>query len=359
MCLRPNTIPSNVAVPNERPSNELISLTRIGKACDTIEMEQGRMKARKFSQLVVAVLLAPAFLLLAGCPPVDSGKTDGEIDGIDLSVSVSGLSPVALNGTWSFDAAVKNGGTVDAGASTLEYVVNGTHTQVAVGPIAAGGSQTLHLSGAVTDLTSTPGTHDITVIADALNAVAETNEGNDTAAAAIPVIYPEIVIDTYDAFDPNLTQAVYSTDMELWKAGDASPLASDSALSIPRPRPPGWPYKFGAYIDYTGGMAPGTYYVRVGASSPGDQVEYGIRVIMAPNNSYAGWTFSTSVTDPGDTPLTAPVPFDPAQLSSYQTMQLGGGAYPDRLHRATSGTTDPDTGDVISYTVNWIKLILP
>jgi subtilase family serine protease len=116
------------------------------------------------------------------------------INDVDLTVSVSQVTPAPLGGTWSFIATVKNSGMGTAGPSTLAYAVNNTLKEVLVGSIAPNLSQSFTLSGNVSDLASAPGTYHISLAADAFNAVTETNETNNSADAAIQVTYVDLTV---------------------------------------------------------------------------------------------------------------------------------------------------------------------
>ena len=262
--------------------------------------------------------------------------TDGTSVSVDTTAPTVAITGAAVSGT-----------SVVVSYTVSETLTSGTATVTGASPYSLTGSQLAAGSQAVTLNLAGGSVYTIGFSVSDLS-------GNVGTAATN--LYAEVVIDTYNASVPDAVRASSSTNASLWRPGATDAIASDVAGAA---RPIGWPYKFGAYIDYKGGLLSGSYYVLVSATSPGDDVDYGIRVITTPSSSYAGWTFTTSVTDPGDTPLTAPVPFNPALLSSYQTMQLGGGAYPDRLHRGLTGTWDDATGDLVSYTVNWVKVILP
>ena len=269
---------------------------------------------------------------------------------VDLTVSVTPVAPLHLGGIWSSNATVTNFGTGTAGPSTLEYLVNGRATQIAVGSLAPqGGSQTLNLSGNVSDLTSAPGTYHVTVIADALNAVAETNENNNTANLAVPVIYDEIVLDTYDPGSPGSFAPFYSTYMELWSSDGKTMLTSDdSGASRPGAVSAGF-----AYIDYAQGLAPGDYYVLVKetpSDNPTHAFGYAIRVMTAPSTSYDGWDFGGAYATESttDTPLAGGTGIP----TLFQTMQVNNpppNPPPnDRLNRF-----------LVVDGVNWVKIHLP
>jgi hypothetical protein len=158
--------------------------------------------------------------------------------------------------------------------------------------------------------------------------------------------YNEIVIDTYDPVTPSNPVASKSSTMQLWSSDGKTMLASDTA-GASRP-PTGWPYKFGAYIDYTGGLVPGDYWVLVEASSPGDSFGYGIRVIAAPDSSYTAWNLAAASESVSDQPLAggSGIP------TTFQTMVLNNPP-------GTPSSTNHLSRSIVSGGVNWIKITLP
>ena len=275
---------------------------------------------------------------------------------VDLTVRITPVTPVHLGGIWSSSATVINGGTGTAGPTTLEYLVNGNATTIPVGSLAPGASQSFSLSGNVSDLTLASGTYHVSVIADALNAVVELNEGNNTADLVVPVIYDEIVLDTYNPTDPTgLLGPDASNYMELWSSDGSTLLAYDDGGSGSS-RPPSQLNQLFAYLDYRvgysqsgvpvgNGLPPGDYFVRVRASSPGDLVPYAIRVLDQPNNSYQNWTLQAPTNTGSDNPTTG----GPDIRAAYQTLVFGD-ASKNRLSREVPGALDGN---------NWVKITLP
>jgi hypothetical protein len=162
------------------------------------------------------------------------------------------------------------------------------------------------------------------------------------------ITYNEIVIDTYDPVDPNSLFAPSSSTMQLWSSDGKTMLASDIA-GASRPSNP-WPYKHGAYIDYTAGLVSGDYWVLVEATSPtGDTFGYSIRAIAVPDISYSGWTFGASTTESVTDQPTAGGTGIP---TIFQTMILND---PPSVPSATNHLNR----FIVPFGVNWIKLKLP
>jgi hypothetical protein len=167
------------------------------------------------------------------------------------------------------------------------------------------------------------------------------------------VTYNRIVIDTYDPTDPAGPDAGNSNYIELWSSDGKTLLALDNGLSSSRPAEIStgvpWPNQNYAYIDYTAGLTSGDYYVLIGASHPGDEFGYGIRVLTAPDSSYTGWTFSGLASETvSDTPPTggSGIP------STFRTMVLNNPPN-DRLNRYIVKIDATHSG------VNWVKITLP
>ncbi len=165
-------------------------------------------------------------------------------------------------------------------------------------------------------------------------------------SAAAPVItYSRIIIDTYNPTD-GTSLAGSANYLELWSSDGKTLLAHDDG-SAQAARPTN---QFYAYLDYNGGLTSGDYWVLVLASSPGDSVDYGIRVLTAPDSSYAGWAFGGPASETiSDQPLTggSGIP------STFQTIKLSNSTS-DRLNRFIISIVP-----AVSSGVNWIKLTLP
>ena len=97
-----------------------------------------------------------------------------------------------------------------------------------------------------------------------------------------------------------------------------------------------------ARIDYTGGLAPGTYYVRVRGQKSTTDGFYAVRLLLTqPEIDYSAWYFGVTGDDasyePDDDPPSGGVPTDPVPIT------VGG-----KLNRAL---TDGD--------VDWLVFTLP
>lgn len=119
-------------------------------------------------------LTAPTQLVVAQSP------------GPDLLVTGISTNPVnpPVGAQVGFTVTVQNRGTSAAAASTTRVSVGGTTLNGATPSIAAGASAAVAISGT---WTATSGGATITAAADATNAVAETNEGNNSLTQSIVV----------------------------------------------------------------------------------------------------------------------------------------------------------------------------
>ncbi|MGW4941496.1 CARDB domain-containing protein [Actinoplanes sp. NPDC004185] len=110
----------------------------------------------------------------------------GQAPGPDLQVTGITSNPAspAAGAAVSFTVAVNNRGTSAAGASSTRLVVGGTTLTGATPAIAAGATANVAIGGT---WTATNGGATLTATADVGNAVAETNENNNTLARSIVV----------------------------------------------------------------------------------------------------------------------------------------------------------------------------
>jgi hypothetical protein len=110
----------------------------------------------------------------------------GQAPGPDLQVVAITSNPAnpAVGAAVSFTVAVNNRGTSASGASTTRLVVGSTTLNGATAAIAAGATANVAISGT---WTATSGGATLTATADAANAVAETNENNNTLARSVVV----------------------------------------------------------------------------------------------------------------------------------------------------------------------------
>jgi hypothetical protein len=164
--------------------------------------------------------------------------------------------------------------------------------------------------------------------------------------ARAPITYNEIVIDTYDPASPGSVVGPGSS-MQLWSSDGKTMLASD--IGAGGSRPTLWPYRNGAYIDYTGGLVSGDYWVLVEATSPPDSFPYGIRVIAAPDSSYTAWGFGASTTE---SVTDQPSAGGSGIPTKFQTMVLND---PPGIPSSTNHLNR----FIVPFGVNWIKLTLP
>jgi hypothetical protein len=306
-------------------------------------------------------------IVITPAPP--AGQPDLKITAIQVP-----STPQTIAATWTLAATVANGGTADAGPSTLLYqvstssVLDSSATAIGTRPVPA-----LAAGASYTDTWSTTfsipqsGTHWIYVTTDSGGVVAESNEANNTSSASVPIIYGLIVIDTYlpksgapssvDTF-VSLFSSSGDTTVEtpnIWK-DDLPPYTTEKGAIIEK----GSAGDYGR-ITYSGGLAPGTYYIRVRGVQSTQNGPYGIRVlnVAADNPTGPGWpwyflTTNTADANPlggsyesDDSPLQGGVPPNAVPIT------LGG-----KLNRwLTAGNitaAPPVPGDV-----DWFKLTLP
>ena len=302
-------------------------------------------------------------LLSIGCAP--TGPALPALPDLAVwTVSVP-ASAVAVDDQWELGATIVNTGTADAAASSLEYwysddgildggdVLIGTHP---VPPLAAGANfaDVWSTTYAVADSGGSPGTHRIFAVADSDAAVSEPDEANNTSRAPVAVLYDRVIIDTYkpgalinaantfaSLFGP-AGDPTTETGTELWN-GNNPPYTVDAPPTSIAEADGGGDHNGCARIDYTGGLAPGTYYVRVRGQKSTTDGFYAVRILLAPDDDYEGgdWFFP-DISDPDtyetdDNPPSGGVPTDAVPIA------VGG-----KLNRAL---TDGD--------VDWLVFTLP
>jgi hypothetical protein len=301
---------------------------------------------------------------------------------VDLSLgpSASLASPVASDGSWSVTLTVTNTGADAAPATTLAYGVTSDADPAAgekslgsvdIEGLASTKSTTVTLSGKVAALGSGPGTYHVVAVVDPGNALKETTMSNNTADYAVPVIYDQVVIDSYDPsaqtgvvsvgfvyldlFGPagDTGAAGVPASYDLWTANPATgaPYDQDYALAWSNgvsSTNPDSTQRLSATI-FASGLAPGDYWLRVRANNKFISGSYALRALAAPSTDHAGWTFATpAASDVSDFPVTGNAGAAPV---SAAVLPLGG-----RINRFLAGaSTDTGTG---AY-VQWIRLHLP
>ncbi len=280
----------------------------------------------------------------------------------DLTISVS-PPPVDAIGTgapWPLTVVVTNEGNASSAATELHYLVananGGTPVDlwVTVPALAPGATFKDPLDRSTNTITNPPEWKADTPLTT-LGITSGTNSvrisvGNKTDNAAFRVIYDEIVIDTYDPTDGRTLAENGSPWIGLWKSGDETPFAYDDG-SAQAGRQPNQYY---ARIDYKG-LPPGTYWIFVRASSPGDTFSYGIRVVTSLDVPYGDlggrWLLGRVSEGASDEPLSGPP--DTTDPSPYKPLVLGDPSS-DHLSRFIIG----DYGPPVVAGVNWMKLVL-
>ena len=174
-----------------------------------------------------------------------------------------------------------------------------------------------------------------------------------------PIIYERIVIDTYkpktgvvaaDTFISLFGPAGDPTwDADPW--GDPPDYTVDAPpISIAEDDDSNSTFFPCARIDYTEGLASGTYYVRVRGKKTNDTGVYAVRVLSVAigedieNYDAGGWYFLSTSDD-------ASYETDDDPESGRRANESGSITIGGKLNRAITTTTDSD--------VDWLKLTLP
>ena len=285
--------------------------------------------------------------------------------------------------TWTLGATISNTGTADAGSFTVLYQLSTKSTldssATTIGTSTVSG---LAAGATYTDTWSTSysitqgGTHWIFVTVDSTSAVAESDETNNTTSASVPIIYDEVVIDTYlpvygspasvntwvSLFGPNGDTTVDPPSLtDVWNTDAGSPYTTETSALAEN----GGPGKYGR-VDYAAGLAPGTYYIRVRTLYSYQQGAYGIRILdtAADSPTGSGWAWYFTSTnqaeanpsggsyEPDDTPLQGGVPTNPVAITLNQ--KINRWLEPGDIAGSGIISTTPTPGDV-----DWFKLTLP
>jgi hypothetical protein len=229
--------------------------------------------------------------------------------------------PVRIQDAWPLGATIANLGGVDIADAVVSFRLSDDATfdasdpsigEAATGPILAGAS--VEVSCPTTVSISQPGTHWVFALVDPSNTLAEIDENNNRLGAPVPVRYPRLIIDTYPATTgPSSVRTFLSlfdsagdptldTNPTLWN-NDIPPWSVDHAVAIAEADSGNTLDDRYARIDYdrpSQGLAPGVYYVRARAPLSTLSGPYAIRVLLAPDEDYAGRQFSSYNT--ADTP---------------------------------------------------------
>lgn len=297
----------------------------------------------------------------AGCQAPGSGTDLPPVDLVVTSIQAPSTSQTTSD-TWILGATITNTGTDNAGSFTLLYqlstksVLDASATTIGTSTVTG-----LAAGGTYTDTWSTTysipqgGTHWIFVTADSTNAVVESNETNNTSSASVPIIYPRVVIETYDPNGSAFTSPFISlfgpsgdTTTDPIGAGpnewnnDGPPFTVDTGVAIAESGTTGtW-----ASIDYQGGLAPGVYYVRVRGAQSYQTGAYAIRFLSlnVGDSLPAYTTFATQNT--ADSPYES----DDALVAGTGVPANPAAAAPGSvLNRSLQVSSDMD----------WFKLTLP
>ena len=332
--------------------------------------EESESAMERIVRLATVLAGGVMFCALFDCTPPEQTSTPQP--DLVIAGTEAPSTPKTTSDTWTLRATVTNNGTDNAGAFTLLYQLSSKSTLDAtaatigtttVTGLAAGGTYTDTWSTAYSIRQS--GTHWIFVTADSTNAVAESNEGNNTSSASVPIIYPRIVIDTYqpttspasavDTFVSLFDSTGDTTDdtPDLWNT-DTPPYTTETG-AIAEDGDRG---RYGS-VDYSGGLAPGTYYVRVRSAMSGHQGGYGIRVLDTAADSPvdSSWPWYFSATNPTEAnPAGGSFETDDSPLQGGAPVKSAAITLNGKLNRwLTPGAISSGTqGDV-----DWFKLTLP
>ena len=265
----------------------------------------------------------------------------------DLTVTAvqAPATPVGAADTWALGATVTNAGTGDAPATKVTFYLSGDN---AFGSDTLIGSSDVPFlaAGAAADVTysasysiSAPGTYWIFAVVDPDSTILEGSEDNNRASTKVAVKYPRVIIDTYkwssgafgttntflSLFDRN-GDPTADTSPTLWN-DDAAPYTVDAPpLSIAEDDDGNPTFAQFARIDYSAGLAPGTYYIRVRGYVSTEVGPYAIRVLtdINPLDQYpvewffAGPNYTDAPYETDDNPKSGGVPTNPVAISIGQ-----------------------------------------
>ena len=268
-------------------------------------------------------------------------------DNPDLTVTAvqAPAAPVSAADTWALGATVTNAGTGDAPATKVTFYLSGDNVFGSDTVIGSSDVPALAVAAAATVTYSTaysipgPGTYWIFAVVDPDNTILESSEDNNRASTAVAVMYPRLVIDTYrwsrsgfgtantflSLFDRN-GDPTADTSPTLWN-DDAAPYTVDAPpLSIAEDDDGNPTFAQFARIDYSAGLAPGTYYIRVRGYVSTEVGPYAIRVLtdINPLDQYpvewffAGPNYTDAPYETDDNPKSVGVPTNPVAISIGQ-----------------------------------------
>ena len=271
---------------------------------------------------------AVATIDLTGVIAIEQDEEPGE-EAPDLIVTsvIVPTEVVTKDKLWTLGAVVENTGDLEAGPSVLKYYLSADPVldipgddyigSSSIGSIAVGYSVVDTYSSSYS--ISQGGTWYIFAVADADSGVAESDEENNTLSSGLDIIFDRIIIETF--FPTGVDD--YSTDTYLVlydSSGDPSPgTPYDDTGALAEDRLSNPNHTWYSYIDYTLGLAPGTYYIKVRGNVSTQTGPYGIRVLAAPiaAYSYFGATNPISGLDDSyedDDPMTGQIPTSPLSI---------------------------------------------
>lgn len=273
--------------------------------------------------------------------------------GIDFVITQVNYTPsyVTAGNAVTFNAVVKNQGTIAGAVGTVAFKVDGVQVTASANntnSIAAGGTMTVT---ATSPWTATSGTHVITAVADSTGAVSETDETNNTLAVNLTVGSggrgATVPYTRYESEDAQIGGgAVLRTAPDFNYALIASEASNQAYVALP---------SNGSYVEYTinqGGAGVDMRFTMpdssdgMGLNGSLDCYVNGTKVQTINLTSYYSWQYFTG-DQPGDAPNggQAAFRFDEVHWKLGTALKAG-----DKLRIQKSN------GDSLEYGVDFVEV---
>ncbi len=273
--------------------------------------------------------------------------------GIDFAITQVNYTPsyVTVGNAVTFNAVVKNQGTVAGAVGTVAFKVDGVQVATSANSttsIPAGGTLTITASSA---WTATNGTHVITATADSTNAVSETDETNNTLSANLTVGSggrgATVPYTRYESENAQLGGgAILRTAPDFNYALIASEASNQAYVALP---------SNGSYVEWTinqGGAGVDMRFTMpdssdgMGLNGSLDCYVNGIKVQTINLTSYYSWQYFTG-DQPGDAPNggQAAFRFDEVHWKLATALKAG-----DKLR------IQKTNGDSLEYGVDFVEV---
>jgi hypothetical protein len=168
----------------------------------------------------------------------------------DLAVAASGISFATVKDQTTITATVRNLGTAGANAVAVRFTDNGVQigSVQTIASVAAGGSGTASVLWSTKGL---KGEHTIVVTADPANAIAESDEANNTASRTVTVKGNKVQNGDFQASTNGAPDSWSSSGSTSYDGSSAKAGPGGAWTSAPIAVEPGRTY--GLAIDATGG----------------------------------------------------------------------------------------------------------